>query len=558
MSHFLLPARHCRTLLFSLAATVPGIPLVEAQIPQRSTYTAGAVSYGHFIMNTDVGDDRFVFFEDVNGDGYTDVVVTGYTPTNRPSPGAQPGQILLNNGDNTFRAATGDRPMNEWAREILVADFNNDRIQDIFIADHGWDAHPFPGFRNQLLLGTGQGFTDATNRLPVLSDFSHNAAVGDVNGDGFVDILVTNPPQGNASKAPYLLMNRGNAQFDLDRTRLPESFVRADGTSEFSWAVELADLDKDGHLDMIVGRKQGVNTLPSRIYWNPGSGNFSNALVTQLPDMKRFVSGDKYEIIEIQAFDVNQNGRLDLLMTAYNSRFRGTGMQLFSNMGNRQFVDSTDVCLSGITQDPDNARDTPYHLRKVDVNFDGVPDIVAIQNRDPSAQTTLFFEGSGARLRALPRASLGGDAEARLRLVWGQPLVGKGVFGYAEVFVLVENGQRKLGLNYLPVTSTPNPTVANRFDVCSNQMRSFVDAGNLGRIQLDFKLLRMEPTVQIQVLAETLKNITSLPAQFSTFNPATGLLRIPELVVDDNIEYRGLRFQLIDGDRLIFELVGSE
>jgi len=558
MTKYFLPVFGRGKLLATLIAAVPFASVADAQVPQRSAYTAGKVSFSHFIMNTDVGDDRFVYFEDVNGDGFTDVVVTGYTPINRPSPGAQPGQILLNNGDNTFRAATGDRPQNEWAREILVADFNNDRIQDIFIADHGWDAAPFPGFRNQLLLGTGQGFTDATDRLPGLSDFSHNAAVGDVNGDGFVDILVTNAPGGNAAKAPYLLLNRGNAQFDLDRSRLPASFVRGDFRSEFSWAVELADLDGDGHMDMIVGRKQGLTTLPSRIYWNPGNGNFSNAAVTHLPDMKRFVSGDKYEIIEIKAFDVNQNGRLDLMMTAYNSSFRGTGIQLLSNVGNRQFVDSTDVCLSGVTQDPDNARDTPYYLRNMDVNFDGVPDILAIKNNDPSAQTTLFFEGSGTSLRALTRENLGGEPDARERLQWGQPLVGNGVFGYADVFVLVDNGQRKLGLNYVPVTSTPNAPVANRFDVCSNVMHSFLDAGELGRVQLDFQLLRIEPTVQIQVLPDTIKNITMLPSKFSSFSPASGLLHIPELVVDDTIRYRGLRFKLIDGDRLIFELVGAE
>lgn len=548
---------YLKKLLLPLLAAAPFASVVDAQTAQRSTYSAGSVSFGHFVMNSDVGDDRFVYHEDVNGDGYTDVVITGYTPTSRPAAGAQPGQILLNNGNNTFRAATGDRPQTEWAREVLVADFNNDNIPDIFIADHGWDAHPFPGFRNQLLLGTGQGFTDATDRLPVLSDFSHNAAVGDINGDGFIDILVTNPPQGNAAKAPYLLINRGNARFDLDRARLPASFVRVDN-GEYAWAVELADLDNDGRADMIIGRKQGLTTLPSRIYWNPGNGDFSNAAVTHLPDMRRFVSGDKYEIIEIKAYDVNRNGRLDLMMTAYNSSFRGTGIQLLSNAGNRQFVDSTDVCLSGVTQDPDNVRGTPFHLRQVDVNFDGVQDFVAIKNDDPSAQTTLFFEGSGGgRLRALNRANLGGDASARERLQVGQPLVGNGVFGYAEIFTLVENGQRKLGLNYVPVTSTANTPVANRFDVCSNLMTSLVDAGELGRIQLNFRLLRMEPTVRIQALPESIKSISALPAKSATFNATSGLLQIPELVLDDAIGYSGLRFQLIDGDKLIFELVGA-
>jgi len=545
------------TLLCSIVIVANFSMLADAQTPQRSTYTAGSTVFNHFSTNTDVTGDRFTHFEDVNGDGYTDIVVTGYTPVSRPPQGAQPGQILLNNGDNTFRAATGDRPQTEWAREILVADFNNDMIPDIFIADHGWDADPFPGFRNQLLLGTGQGFTDATDRLPGLSDFSHNAAVGDINGDGFVDILVTNPPQNNAAKSPYFLINKGNAQFDLDRSRLPANITRADN-SEFAWAVELADLDGDGHVDMIFGRKQGATTLPSRIYWNPGNGNFANAAVTQLPDMQRFVSGDKYEIIEIKAFDFNRDGRRDLIMTAYNSSFRGTAIQLFNNNGNRQFSDSSDVCLSGLFQDPDNARNTPYFLRQADVNFDGVPDILAMANNDPLGQTTMFFEGGNTRLRAISRDALSANADANFRLQNGQAIVGNGVFGYAEVFTLVENGQRKLGLNYVPVTSTPVAPVANRFDVCSNLMTSAVAAGEFGNIQLSFRLLRMEPTVHIQAVAESITGLSSLPEKHATFNSSTGILQVPELVLDDAVAYRGMQFRLIDGDRLIFELVATE
>ncbi|OFE12766.1 hypothetical protein PHACT_06125 [Pseudohongiella acticola] len=549
------PFRH--TVLWSMLFAAPLSMLADAQTSQRSTYSAGETVFSHFIMNTEMTDDRLVYFEDVNGDGFTDIVVTGYTPVSRPAQGEQPGQILLNNGDNTFRAATGDKPQTEWAREVLVADFNNDTIPDIFIADHGWDAAPFPGFRNQLMLGTGQGFINATDRLPNLSDFSHNAAVGDINGDGFIDILVTNSPQGDAAKSPYFLINKGSAQFELDRSHLPANITRGDN-SEFAWAVELADLDGDGHTDMIFGRKQGVNTLPTRIYWNPGNGNFTNAAVTNLPEMQRFVSGDQYEIIEIKAYDVNGNGRRDLIMSAYNASFRGTAMQLLSNNGNRQFSDSTDVCLSGVDQDPDNARNTPYFLRQADINFDGVPDMLAMSNNDTSAQTTMFFERGNTRLRAISRESLGVNAETAQRLQYAQAIVGNGVFGYAEVFTLLDNGQRKLGLNYVPVTSSSVPPVASRFDVCSNLMTSAVDAADFGRIQLSFRLLSMEPSVRIQVLPESIKDLTSLPGAHASFDPVSGLLRVPELVLDDAVAYRGMVFQLIDGDQLIFELVATD
>ena len=87
---------------------------------------------------------------------------------------AQRGAILLNNGDFTFSVANGDRPSGVHPREALLADFNGDGMKDLFIADHGHDAPPFPGWSNQLLLWTSEGYIDASDRLPDDSTgFSH-------------------------------------------------------------------------------------------------------------------------------------------------------------------------------------------------------------------------------------------------------------------------------------------------------------------------------------------------------------------------------------------------
>jgi hypothetical protein len=69
---------------------------------------------------------------------------------------------------------------------------------------------------------------------------------------------------------------------------------------------------------------------------------------------------------------------------------------------------------------------------------------------------------------------------------------------------------------------------------------------------------KIAPTARIQAIESTLKSLTVLPEKASTFNSRMGIFRIPELQVDNTIEYRGLQFLLIDGNQLIFELVGSE
>ncbi|MDO9476943.1 MAG: VCBS repeat-containing protein, partial [Pseudohongiella sp.] len=274
-------------------------------------------------MPTDLPQDVFRYFEDVNGDGYTDIVVTAFSPISAPRKGGRPGIILLNNGDNTFTPATGDRPHSEWVRELLIEDFNGDGIPDIFLADHGWDAHPFPGYQNQLLLGTGKGFTDATNLLPKLDDFTHNAAAGDIDGDGRIDILVTNNALGEVAEQNYFLMNKGSAGFELDRSRLPPSLLSISAPT--TWAVNIKDLDGDGHPDLLVGRVENTGTLPSRVYWNPGNGDYSKSDVTLLPDMSRFVANGEYAVIEATTFDVNSDGVPDIQFSAYNRNFRGLG-----------------------------------------------------------------------------------------------------------------------------------------------------------------------------------------------------------------------------------------
>ncbi|MCY4011108.1 MAG: VCBS repeat-containing protein [Gammaproteobacteria bacterium] len=308
------------------------------------------------------------FAEDFDDDGDDDLVLAGGEPE-----GGQPGSgaILLNDGDFSFRVAAGDRPTGVHPRKVLLADFNGDGKNDIFIADHGHDAPPFPGWYNQLLLRTPDGYQDATDRLPEDgTGFSHGAAAGDVDGDGDTDVLVANA-FGGPTNGPYFLLNDGTANFVIDTFRLPEALA----TNAFKpWAVELVDLDSDGRDDLVAGTTADMGGA-STVYWGSARGTYRDASTTRLPEAAFFVAHGAAEVISIGVSDCNGDGRPDLLLGGYDAEtLSRRGAQLLVNRGGRTFADMTEAALGDTAWSPTEAWHEGH--RFFDFNLDGTVDIV--------------------------------------------------------------------------------------------------------------------------------------------------------------------------------------
>jgi len=331
---------------------------------------------------------------DFNGDGLADWMITTQVGT-----GTAPAPSLFfgGSGDGRFTDITtsllpGGVFVVGGGGRTLVDDFNKDGRSDVVLLNFGDDAPPFPGGLNTLLLSANGRLVDQSSALLQKLELNHAGSTGDVNGDGFPDLLVNTLSSGNK-----LYLNNGNGQFTLGANLLPSDSSVLGGVTYARTNTQSAiiDVNGDGRPDIILGRWDNqFSTLTSQVLLNDGTGNFTKIAPIALPSSR--IANEI--VLDIKAIDLNHDGRPDLMLSISNGGKEGyyetAHIQLLINDGGGKFHDETELRLPAAMQAKFGAG-WIMALTNVDMNRDGNDDILVTSASNAVASVLLMNKGDG-------------------------------------------------------------------------------------------------------------------------------------------------------------------
>jgi len=202
---------------------------------------------------------------DYNNDGFLDVFISIWDSET-------PNILYKNNGDKTFSIVNNEVGLSNVAKLSFCAaflDYDNDGDQDIYVANDRTI------YTNDFYRNNGDGtFTEVGALTGTdLAIGAMSVTVDDYNSDGWLDIYVTNEPDGNV-----LLKNNGNGTF-TNVAAASQVEVNSD-----CWGAIFLDADNDRDFDLYVSCEQnGSNPsfLSSAFFINSGNGIFTmnNAVI---------------------------------------------------------------------------------------------------------------------------------------------------------------------------------------------------------------------------------------------------------------------------------------
>jgi hypothetical protein len=273
--------------------------------------------------------------------------------------GARAGKALSTLGagftdtGTTFGAAT--------VFSVTSGDYDADGRLDILTdgcSDADCTGYAFKLYHNN---GDGTFSENTTSGLP--ANWIGTSSWADYDSDGYVDVLIMGCPDDSCSTLESRLYhNNGDGTFTLDSKAALPGQLSIFGDSAVQWA----DFNNDGRLDLIIGGSAfmitsdllGPKTNAARLFLNNGDGSFSEAKGSGLPDLFSF---------SIQAADYDADGHVDVLISGCSDADCSSLVtRLYHNNGDGTFSEDARANLPSLVSYWDNWSD---------FNGDGLPDI---------------------------------------------------------------------------------------------------------------------------------------------------------------------------------------
>jgi Bacterial Ig-like domain (group 3)/FG-GAP-like repeat len=321
-------------------------------------------------------DATSVVIVDVNGDNKPDLVVSNLCAAYGGCLQGGSVSILLGKGDGTFQSAMSYTSGATDTNSVAVGDLNGDGKPDLVLASYCIQSGCVNGVIS-VLLGNGDGTFQSPALFASDGTYAFSIALGDLNGDGKLDVAVANLSDNSGTKGSAAVL-LGNGDGTL------KTAVTYDSGGYQSLSIAVADVNSDGIPDLVIGNScvndNNCNSGIVGILLGNGNGTFQNATA--------YGSGGDAEGLVLNSVavgDVNGDGWLDVVMSNQDNGNNSNVGILLGN-GDGTFQTATNYSSGG-------HYDTAVALS--DVNRDGKLDLI-VTNRCENSGTNCGATGSGS------------------------------------------------------------------------------------------------------------------------------------------------------------------
>jgi len=362
-------------------------------------------SPSHFIHET-IGSG--VAWIDYDNDGWLDL----FFIQDGPLPGsAQPDRppthrMYRNLGNGTFADVTREVGLDQsgYGLGAAVGDFDNDGFDDLVVTYLGRVAI----YRNTATANGSRRFVEVPDSGISNPHFATSCALGDVDGDGLLDLYVCNYVEVDLKHYPVCREPKLRLVHTCSPISFPEVSHRlfrglGDGKFEdittvsgiaaarpaYGLGVVMVDLDGDGWLDIFVAN----DMKPAYLFHNQGQGRFKER--ASLSGCGFAPDGSNMAGMGVAVGDVDGTGRPSIFVT----NFQDAPNVLFLNRGSMNFVDSTYPSGLGFP----SLRKLGFGAEFLDADLDGILDVAVVNGhvsrvapeayRAPYQQAAQIFRG---------------------------------------------------------------------------------------------------------------------------------------------------------------------
>jgi len=325
---------------------------------------------------------------DVNGDGFADIIAGASSYSSfKGRAYVFFGGVLMNNTSDLI--ITGEATVTHFGYSVSKAgDVNGDGYSDVITGAYGFNS--ITGKAYLYMYGMNGTFTSElsiTGASTLREIGASVSSAGDVNGDGYNDVIIGAPYSAGGVFGGDAYIYFGGTIMDniADVSLGGEAASNRFGTS----VSNAGDVNGDGYSDVIVGA-WNYSSAKGRAYIFYGGASMNNTADVIMTGIN---TNDYFGMAVSDAGDVNGDGLSDVIVGSEGYSFNSSTGRAYIYYGGTVMNNSADVIMNG-----DSANNFFGHSVSAagDVNGDGYSDVIigARGYRANTGKAFIFYGGA--------------------------------------------------------------------------------------------------------------------------------------------------------------------